>query len=54
MPCVNGKECVICFGEADASCMSATYRGGGPDRVGSTSRPPSIKRIAGAPIFRAR
>jgi hypothetical protein len=29
--CVNGKECVICFGEADASCMSATYRGGGPD-----------------------
>src|SRR4051794_25776466 len=28
--CVAGEQCSICFGEADASCMTATYRGGGP------------------------
>lgn len=28
--CVNGSECRICFGEADDSCMTAVYRGGGP------------------------
>lgn len=28
--CVASQECKICFGEADASCMVALYRGGGP------------------------
>src|SRR5690348_13816470 len=28
--CVSGEDCTICFGEADDSCMTARYRGGGP------------------------
>jgi hypothetical protein len=28
--CTVGSSCVICFGEPDSSCMTATYRGGGP------------------------
>lgn len=28
--CRNGEACTICFGESDSSCMTATYRGGGP------------------------
>lgn len=28
--CVNGSDCVICFDDADASCMVARYRGNGP------------------------
>ena len=28
--CVVGQQCNICFSEAAASCMLATYRGGGP------------------------
>jgi len=27
--CTEGKECRICFGEDDITCMIATYRGGG-------------------------
>lgn len=29
-PCEPGTECTICFGEADDSCMTSVYRGGGP------------------------
>lgn len=28
--CLSGQPCNICFGEADSTCMTATYRGGGP------------------------
>jgi hypothetical protein len=28
--CISGNDCVICFGEADATCMHARYRGNGP------------------------
>ncbi|WP_163230713.1 hypothetical protein [Caulobacter rhizosphaerae] len=28
--CLKGQSCQICFGEADGSCMTALYRGGGP------------------------
>jgi|HubBroStandDraft_1064217.scaffolds.fasta_scaffold367741_2 hypothetical protein len=28
--CVAGQQCIICFSDADNSCMSALYRGGGP------------------------
>ncbi len=28
--CVAGQPCNICFSESASSCMSATYRGGGP------------------------
>lgn len=28
--CVSGEDCVICFGEANATCMHARYRGNGP------------------------
>jgi len=28
--CVEGASCTICFNEADESCMSVLYRGGGP------------------------
>lgn len=28
--CVNGRPCRICFSADAASCMTATYRGGGP------------------------
>jgi hypothetical protein len=30
MPCVAGKDCRICFDDADSSCMTVKYRGGGP------------------------
>lgn len=30
--CVTGSDCRICFGDADATCMPAMYRGGGPPR----------------------
>jgi hypothetical protein len=30
--CVPGRACRICFGDADTSCMTALYRGGGPSR----------------------
>src|SRR6185312_2248714 len=30
--CVVGKSCMLCFSAADNSCMTATYRGGGPAR----------------------
>lgn len=29
-PCTNGNPCQICFSSNAASCMTATYRGGGP------------------------
>ena len=29
--CTLGASCRICFGNADATCMEAIYRGGGPD-----------------------
>jgi len=29
--CTVGKQCTICFSEDDKSCMTATYRGAGPD-----------------------
>ncbi len=29
-PCRNGRECRICFGSADSSCLKVIYRGGGP------------------------
>ena len=28
--CVVGEPCRICFSESESSCMTATYRGGGP------------------------
>jgi hypothetical protein len=28
--CISGEDCVICFGESDATCMHAKYRGNGP------------------------
>jgi hypothetical protein len=28
--CKDGEDCVICFSEADASCTTVKYRGGGP------------------------
>jgi len=28
--CVNGEPCMICFDDADASCIEALYRGAGP------------------------
>ena len=28
--CVKGQACRICFGQADSSCMTTLYRGGGP------------------------
>jgi hypothetical protein len=28
--CIAGQDCVICFGEPDATCMHAKYRGNGP------------------------
>jgi hypothetical protein len=28
--CALGQTCTICFSEDEASCMTATYRGGGP------------------------
>jgi hypothetical protein len=28
--CISGDDCVICFGESDATCMHAKYRGEGP------------------------
>lgn len=31
-PCEVGKACRICFSAAENSCMTATYRGGGPAR----------------------
>jgi hypothetical protein len=30
--CVPGRPCRVCFSDADASCMTALYRGGGPSR----------------------
>lgn len=30
--CVNGQPCMVCFDDSDASCIEATYRGGGPPR----------------------
>lgn len=30
--CLEGKECRICFGELDLTCMITTYRGGGPPK----------------------
>ena len=31
-PCLSGKPCRICFDKASTSCMTATYRGSGPDQ----------------------
>lgn len=28
--CVSGESCMICFGEADSSCLVVLYRGNGP------------------------
>lgn len=30
--CTIGQKCVICFSEADSSCIQATYRGSGPPK----------------------
>ena len=30
LPCVAGEDCKICFNDADDSCMTVRYRGGGP------------------------
>lgn len=30
--CANGSDCVICFGAAPETCMTALYRGAGPAR----------------------
>jgi len=31
-PCVVGESCRICFSDGDDTCMTATYRGGGPPK----------------------
>lgn len=31
-PCQNGVACRICFDDADGTCMTAIYRGEGPDK----------------------
>jgi hypothetical protein len=30
--CTRGRDCRICFGEAESTCMTALYRGSGPSR----------------------
>jgi hypothetical protein len=30
--CVVGQQCMICFDKDDANCMTALYRGSGPDK----------------------
>lgn len=29
-PCVSGEPCMVCFEQADSSCIPVTYRGSGP------------------------
>lgn len=42
--CTAGRDCRICFGESDSTCMTALYRGGGPGR----------RTIDATPAFYAR
>jgi hypothetical protein len=41
--CTVGAACRICFGEADNTCMTVTYRGGGPP-VGTFDFTPAFYR----------